>query len=185
MLFIISQIFSLIYMIISIFSYLTKKRISLMILQTLANVSLTLSYVFIFKLFGVLGSAIASIRALIFSLFAYKGKEVPWWLVIVIILGNVISVIFSFTYWYDAIYCLGLTLFTLSFKIKNLLKMKIALMIAIIFYIVFTFFAQNYVSCISTVFEFVSVNVGIFMLVRAKKRSPEKEVIENYDKSQE
>ena len=155
-------------MAISIVSYLPKNRITLFVLQTCANLCLTLSYVFLNEIFGIIGTGIATARTAIFSIYIFKRKEVPFPVVGIIILVSLIGVIISFKTWFDVLYFIGLTIFTLSLTIKDVKKMKIGLLCSMVFYFVYQIFVHNYTGALSTVLEFVSAIVGLIIISNAK-----------------
>lgn len=169
-LYILSQCFALISVLLFVGSYLTKRRLLLLIFQTVGNICAFLSILCLGDLVGGIGTAIATIRAGVFSLYSKKEKEIPWWLVIFFILLTFAATLFGDFEPWTLFYLVGLSVFTIALKMQDLLKLKIGLLIATIIYILYYFMMKNYIGCIGKVIELISLIVGILIVMKDRKK---------------
>jgi len=164
--YIMSQIFAFFAICFAVISYFMLKREKLFLLQTIGNLSLMLSFLFLGRIFACIATIIATIRTGTFSLYGFKNREVPWTLVAVFVIATLISIIFSYNSPIDILYFIGLIMFTCVLKIKNINKMKTGLMFANIIYIIYDFVSYNFTSASLHIME---VTVIIISLYRKQK----------------
>jgi hypothetical protein len=157
-----------------------RKKVLFFSLQTAGNIFTVLSFFIQGEFFASIGCVIATIRTGIFSLFTAKGKDVPWWLVFILIGATIASCVLLWNSALDLIFMFGLIIFTLAFKIKNAKKMRYVLLVPNTLYCIFEFCSRSYAVFVSTFIELVALVVSIIteeiIERKAKKQENEKKV---------
>ena len=168
---VISQSIAAVALLILVAGDFCKSKGRLLIFQTLGNICILLSFVFLKNTTAGIGTAIALIRNIVFFLYDTHGKRVPPTVICAFIAISFLIVAFTFQAYYDILYFAGLTMMILSLSIKNLVKLKIGLLIADIIYAVYGFLSKNVINGISYIVEFSSN--GISLLVYGKQKRKE------------
>ena len=167
--YIISQSFAFVALIFTIVSYFVVSRTLLFTFQTIGNILLFLSYVFIGVTFAWIGTAVATIRTGTFALFSFKKKEMPWALVVLFIVLTLVCVILTYSSPFDRMYFIGLSVFTLSMKMRELVKVKGGMIVAILIYVIYAIILGNYVGALLQTFEFVTAIVSVVIALHKRR----------------
>ena len=175
--YILSQAFAFIALCSTASSYFYMEKKLLFCFQTIGNFALIISFACLGELFATIGTAIATIRTGIFSVFAFRKKETPWWVVFLIVAATLVSVIISYSTPFDIMYFVGLSLFTCSLKFKTLCRIKTGILVANVIYIVYDFVLRNYTSAVVHGLESVSIIVSVIVMKKSsgKETDDEKE----------
>ena len=142
-------------------SFFVHNNVLFFTLQNAGNVFTVLSLFVQGDYFASIGCIIATIRTGIFGAFAAKNKEVPWWLVFALIGANIVSCVILWSGPLDLIFMVGLSVYTLAFKVKNGKKMRCVLIIPNVLYCVFYLATGSYALLLSSGITLISLLVSI------------------------
>lgn len=156
-----SQIFGFMATLCLIFAFFQTKRTMFFIMQTTGNVFIVLSYFALGRYIVSLACIVATIRTTVFAIFAKKEKDVPWYVVLVIIIANVSACAITVAHVLDLLFVAGLIIYTLASTIKNLRVMRIILVFPTILYAAYALAFGNYTGLISTLFELTALIASI------------------------
>ena len=155
-------------------AYIMRSRFWFFFLQFTGNTLIVLSFVITMSFVAATGYFVATIRMLIFTIFAHKQKEVPWWIVFLVISINVIT---SITLWnsaFDILLLIGLVLYTLACKIKDGLIMKSCLLVPLLLYAIYAIVCGNWGSILPQCFELLSALVGVMIEIILRKKAKDR-----------
>ena len=142
-------------------SFFVRNNVLFFTLQNAGNVFTVLSLFVQGDYFASIGCIIATIRTGIFGAFAAKNKDVPWWLVFTLIGATVVSCVILWKSALDIIFMVGLSVYTLAFKVKNGKKMRYVLIIPNVLYCVFYLATESYALLLSAGITLVALLVSI------------------------
>ena len=156
-----SQVFGFVSTLCLVLAFFQSKRTTFFIMQTTANVFIVLSYFALGRFIVSLGCVIATIRTAVFAIYAKKDKDIPWYVVLIIITANVSACAITVAHALDILFVAGLVVYTLASTIKNLRVMRIILIFPTILYAVYALVFENYTGLISTLFELTALIASI------------------------
>ena len=165
--FLMSQVFAVIAIGLCVVGFFFKNRLKVLVFQSLSCVFEICSYVFLGEVFGSVGLIIACVRTIIFTVYEYLDKPVGKPVVAVIIAATTLFFILFYKSVSDAIFFVGLNVYTLSLYVNDLKKMKAGLIIANILY-----FAANVIllSPFGAVAKLINIGALIAALINDKKQ---------------
>ena len=156
-----SQVFGFVSTLCLVLAFFQSKRTTFFIMQTTANVFIVLSYFALGRFIVSLGCVIATIRTAVFAIYAKKDKDIPWYVVLIIITANVTACAITVAHVLDILFVAGLVVYTLASTIKNLRVMRTILIFPTILYAVYALVFENYTGLISTLFELTALIASI------------------------
>lgn len=120
-LYIFSQVFGCIALILMLLVYVQKDRNKLLIFGTITNVALTISFLFLQSWIAAGLFGIASLRMISFYFLDKKQVKVgvSVAVLVVFLIANVISTLFTWTWWYDFLLMAGVCAFTFGVWTKG------------------------------------------------------------------
>jgi len=98
--FIIAQIFGIIMIILDVISPQMKTKKAIIFVVIFVNLAGTLQFVFLGKWTGIITTFIALVRTLIYYFYASKSRRAPIWMLIVLMVIQLGSVIWTWDSWY-------------------------------------------------------------------------------------
>lgn len=156
-----SQVFGFVSTLCLVLAFFQSKRTTFFIMQTTANVFIVLSYFALGRFIVSLGCVIATIRTAVFAIYAKKDKDIPWYVVLIIITANVTACAITVAHVLDILFVAGLVVYTLASTIKNLRVMRTILIFPTILYAVYALVFENYTGLVSTLFELTALIASI------------------------
>ncbi|MCL2621646.1 MAG: YgjV family protein [Firmicutes bacterium] len=147
-------------------SYFTHKKTSFLLVNLVGNVFIVLSYVFLDSMVGLIGISISCLRGILFLIYEQKKKQPPliWMLVL---LGLIIANgVFFYETTIDILYIVALCLLVVAFAIKNVLALKMFIIIPLVMILIFNLQVGAYVNSVTNALEifcaFLVTSYGAF-----------------------
>lgn len=153
--YIISQALGLVAIAIVISSYFVNIKKKQMTLRIIADVFVSGSFLFLGTYVACIGIIIAIVRTIIFLIYEFKFKQVPVWLIGVIFLVLVTNSAVFMTSPLDLLPMFALMLFTLGFRIRRLVYMRLFFVTPLIMFLIYDVMIFAYTDIILKVIELV------------------------------
>lgn len=176
--YIISQVIGLGAIVLVLIGYMVNTKKKQLILSILANILIILSFLFLGAYTASLGIVVATIRTIIFFIYELKFKEVPNWIIssvfLLLIFSTAINNIETINP-IDLIPMISLMLFTLGFRIRKLVYMRLFFIIPLIMFLVYDLIIFAYSDVILKVMELVVISITtVRFFVRKTKLAKKK-----------
>lgn len=167
---VISNLVSLFAIVFTAASYFSNRKKVFFLFQTLSNLIQTISCFIQGVDYGIIGTLIATLRTSLFYFFAYKQKEIPYYIVILFCLAIVINCIVFWTNIFDLFFMFGLLILTIVYKFKKLQTVKILSIPAVLSFIIFDITNQLYTIMIVNIIELIVIIIAITRFSNIKKK---------------
>lgn len=168
--YIISQAIGLVVIVLSLASYFVGTKRKQLLLVIISNILISISFLFLGTYVACIGIVIATIRTIIFFVYELRLKQVPVWVISMIFLVLIFnSAIFMKTPM-DLLPMFSLMLFTLGFKIRKLVYMRIFFIVPIIMFLLYdlTIFAYSDIVLNILQLAVISVTTTRFFIRKAR-----------------
>ena len=150
-------------------SYFARKRSVFFALQIAGNVFIMLSYLVSMSFLACISYVISTSRMITFMVFEKLKKDVPWFVIAIIVSLNIISSILLWRSPLDLIILIGMVSYTVSCKIKDGLIMRIAFIVPLSLYWIYAIVDSNLGSFIPSIFEFGASLVSLVVEIVLRK----------------
>lgn len=144
----------------ALLGYLSKRKSNILFLQSFCCLFEAFSFLFLGRFYGFLATIIALIRTIIFWHYENKGQNPPAFLTVLIIIVLFFSVSIPKFQVINLVYFIGVTLLTVAFLFKDVLKTKLVVFIGLLFYILYSFLTNNYVNAVGLIIQAFVAYIG-------------------------
>lgn len=168
--YIISQAIGFIAIVIIVISYLVNTKKKQLFLSIIANVFISISFLFLGTYVACIGIVIATVRTIIFFIYELKFKQVPTWLISIIFLVLIANSAILMSNAWDLLPMFALMLFTLGFRIRRLVYMRLFFVIPLIMFLVYDMMIFALTDAILKVLELsiIAITTTRFFVRKAK-----------------
>jgi hypothetical protein len=158
--YIISQVVGLVAIIIIIIGYSVNTKKKQLLLSIFANIFISISFLFLGTYVACIGIIISTIRTIIFFIYELKFKQVPTWLISIIFLVLIFNSSILMESLWDLVPMFSLMLFTLGFRIRRLVYMRLFFIIPLIMFFVYDIVIFAYSDALLKIVELVVVGIS-------------------------
>ncbi len=125
-------------------AYLVKKKTLYIIFQVLGNAVLIVNYLYLGSLSSILVVAVATVRFIVFYLLVKKYDDIHWGMIFFFsLLAGVLGAITAENA-IDYIFVVAVMLYTVCYKVKSLMMMKIVLLVPLVMMLTYSILMQAY-----------------------------------------
>ncbi len=166
-----TNIFGICAMLITVFSYQARKRISIISLQLIGHV-FWVSYLILNGAFvGAVLNFVSMLRCIMFSFKdKYKWANNYGWLAFFLILNGSVSIM-TWSAWYDFLPLVGVTLFTIGFYMSNEKHIRFISMFALPLWLIYGILTKSYFAVMNDSISFISLIIAIIRYSKIKNET--------------
>lgn len=157
--YIISQVVGLVALVIIIIGYSVNIKKKQLFLSIIANIFISISFLFLGTYVSCIGIMISTIRTIIFFIYELKFKQVPTWLISIIFLVLIFNSAILMQSLWDLVPMFSLMLFTLGFRIRKLVYMRLFFIAPLIMFFVYDIVIFAYSDALLKIFELVTIGI--------------------------
>lgn len=150
-------------------AYMVKYKALYVLFQTFGNVVLIINYLYLSSLSSTFVVIVATIRFITFYYLIKKYNDISWFMIIFFsVLAGILGMI-TVKQPIDYIFVVSVMIYTLCYKVKRLILMKILLLLPLSMMLTYSVLAGAYSGIISHGFEILLILLQTIIYVKNKK----------------
>ncbi len=151
-------------------SYVVKKKTLYILFQTISNAILVVNYVYVQSISSAISIGIATVRFIVYCILVGKYDDIPWWVIIAFTLAVGCFGVCTAKQSIDYLLIVAVMIYSICYKIKELILMKIALLLPLTMLFVYAIIVEAYSGIIGQGFEVVVVAVQAIRFAISKRK---------------
>ncbi len=164
-------IFIIISSIFMIIAYSVKQKTLYIIFQIVCNLILIANYIYLSKMTAILTVSVATVRFFVYYLLVKKYNDIHWLMIVLFAVLAAVLGIITANQPIDYLMVAAVVLYTICYKIRNLMYMKMALLVPLSLLLLYAILTVAYSGIICHGFEIllVLIQTTIFIIKTLKK----------------
>lgn len=142
-------------------SYFSNRKKIFFLFQTLSNLIQTITCFIQGVDYGIIGTLIATLRTSLFYYFAYRQREISYYIVAGLCMAIITNAIVFWSNIFDLFFMFGLLILTIVYKFKKMQTVKLLSIPAVLCFITFELANQLYTVMIVNIIELFVIIIAL------------------------